>query len=237
MPTLVLLRHGQSLWNLENRFTGWVDVDLTPRGEEEAVHSGQLIKATGVELDRAFASVQLRAIRTAWLALAAADQAWIPMVNDWRLNERHYGALTGLDKAETAARHGEDQVRIWRRSYDVAPPPLSPGGPFDLSGERRYAGVRVPATESLKTTLERVLPCWQAMIAPALAAGETVLVAAHGNSLRAIVKHLFSMDEAIVHLEIPTGNPLVVEVSRELAPQGARYLGADRAQPLPPIAK
>jgi 2,3-bisphosphoglycerate-dependent phosphoglycerate mutase len=234
MPTLVLLRHGQSRWNLEGRFTGWVDVDLTPQGEAEAVRSGELIKAAGVEFDRAFASVLIRAIRTAWLALAAADQAWIPLAKDWRLNERHYGALTGLDKAETAARHGEEQVRIWRRSYDTPPPALAPGGPFDLSGDRRYAGVATPATESLKTTLERVLPYWISAIAPALAAGETLLVAAHGNSLRAIVKHLFAMDDdAIVRLEIPTGNPLAVDLAPDLTPVGARYLDADRAQALP----
>ena len=235
MPTLVLLRHGQSRWNLEGRFTGWVDVDLTAQGEAEAVRSGELIKAAGVEFDRAFASVQIRAIRTAWLALAAADQAWIPLAKDWRLNERHYGALTGLNKAETAARHGEEQVRIWRRSYDTPPPPLEPGGPFDLSGDRRYAGVAVPATESLKTTLERVLPYWTSAIAPALAAGETLLIAAHGNSLRAIVKHLFAMDEdAIVRLEIPTGNPLAVDLAPDLTPVSARYLDTDRAQALPP---
>jgi 2,3-bisphosphoglycerate-dependent phosphoglycerate mutase len=234
MPTLVLLRHGQSLWNLENRFTGWVDVDLTAAGEAEAVRGGELMEAAGIVFDRAFASVLLRAIRTGWLALAAAGQAWIPVVNDWRLNERHYGALTGLDKAETAQRHGADQVKLWRRSYDVAPPPLAPGGPFDLSRDRRYAGVAVPATESLKTTLERVLPYWDMAIAPALAAGETVLVAAHGNSLRAIAKHLFALDEtAVVRLEIPTGNQLVLELTPELTPTGARYLDAERAQAVP----
>ncbi len=234
MPTLVLLRHGQSQWNLENRFTGWVDVDLTAAGEAEAVRGGELIKAAGIAFDCAFASVLLRAIRTGWLALAAADQAWIPSINDWRLNERHYGALTGLDKAQTAALHGADQVRLWRRSYDIAPPPLAAGGPFDLSGDRRYAGITVPATESLKTTLDRVLPCWRSAITPALSAGETVLVTAHGNSLRAIAKHLFAMGEAdVVRLEIPTGNPLVVELAPDLTPTGARYLDAARAQALP----
>jgi 2,3-bisphosphoglycerate-dependent phosphoglycerate mutase len=234
MPTLVLLRHGQSQWNLENRFTGWVDVDLTAAGEAEAVRGGELMRAAGIAFDRAFASVLLRAIRTGWLALAAADQAWIPSVNDWRLNERHYGALTGLDKAQTEALHGADQVRLWRRSYDIAPPPLAAGGPFDLSGDRRYAGITVPATESLKTTLDRVLPCWRSAITPALGAGETVLVTAHGNSLRAIAKHLFAMDEsAVVRLEIPTGNPLVVELAPDLTPTGARYLDAARAQALP----
>ena len=234
MPTVVLLRHGQSQWNLENRFTGWVDVDLTAAGEAEAVRGGELMKAAGIEFDRAFASVLVRAIRTGWLALAAAGQAWIPLVNDWRLNERHYGALTGLDKAQTAERHGADQVHLWRRSYDVPPPPLAAGGPFDVSADRRYAGVAVPATESLKTTLERVLPYWRTAIAPALVSGETVLVAAHGNSLRAIAKHLFALDEtAIVRLEIPTGNPLVVELASDLNLLGARYLDADRAQALP----
>lgn len=231
----MLLRHGQSTWNLENRFTGWVDVDLSAQGEAEAIRAGELIAAEKMAFDRAFASVLLRAIRTAWLALAAADQAWIPLTNDWRLNERHYGALTGLDKAETAVAHGEEQVRLWRRSYDIAPPPLPPGGPFDLSGDRRYAGIEVPASESLKTTLERVLPCWEGAIAPALAGGADVLVAAHGNSLRAIVKHLFAMDEAaVVRLEIPTGNPLAIELSADLHLTTARYLDAERAQPLPP---
>jgi 2,3-bisphosphoglycerate-dependent phosphoglycerate mutase len=234
MPTLVLLRHGQSQWNLENRFTGWVDVDLSPRGEAEAARSGALIKAAGVNFDRAFASVLKRAIRTAWIALDAADQAWIPMVNHWRLNERHYGALTGLDKSETAARHGEAQVKIWRRSYDIAPPPLPPGGEFDLGSERRYRDAQVPATESLKTTLERVMPYWRSDIAPALEADECVLIAAHGNSLRAIAKHLFALDEAaIVRVEIPTGNPLLVELSPNLRPLAARYLDEARAEALP----
>ena len=236
MPTLVLLRHGQSQWNLENRFTGWVDVDLSPRGEAEAAQSGELIRSAGVAFDRAFASVLKRAIRTAWIALDAADQAWIPMVNHWRLNERHYGALTGLDKAETAELHGEAQVRIWRRSYDVAPPPLPPGGEFDLRGDRRYRDAEVPATESLKTTLERVLPYWRSDIAPSLEAGECVLIAAHGNSLRAIAKHLFDMSEdAIVKLEIPTGNPLLVELSPGLKPLAAAYLDEARAEALPAL--
>ena len=234
MPMLMLLRHGQSQWNLENRFTGWVDVDLSPRGEAEATRAGELIAAEKANFDHAFASVLLRAIRTAWLALAAADQAWIPMTNDWRLNERHYGALTGLDKAETAARHGEEQVRIWRRSYDIAPPPLPPGGRFNFAGERRYAGVSVPASESLETTLMRVLPCWKELIAPRLAAGANVLIAAHGNSLRAIAKHLFAMDAAaVVKLEIPTGNPLAIELGDDLRPRTARYLDAARAEALP----
>ncbi|MDB5455515.1 MAG: phosphoglycerate mutase 1 family [Caulobacter sp.] len=236
MPVLVLLRHGQSQWNLENRFTGWVDVDLTAEGEAQARKGGELIKQAGLELDQAFTSVQTRAIRTGNLALDAAGQSFVPVTKDWRLNERHYGGLTGLNKAETAQKHGEDQVNIWRRSYDIPPPNLAPGGEYDFSKDRRYQGLDLPATESLKTTLVRVLPYWQAQIAPKLKAGETVLVAAHGNSLRAIVKHLFNVpDDQIVHVEIPTGNPLVIDLDDELKPVGARYLDADRAQPLPPL--
>ncbi|HEY3813511.1 MAG TPA: 2,3-diphosphoglycerate-dependent phosphoglycerate mutase [Caulobacteraceae bacterium] len=236
MPDLVLLRHGQSQWNLENRFTGWVDVDLTGQGEAEARRGGELLKAEGVEFNRAFTSVLTRAIRTLWLSLAAMDQAWIPVTKDWRLNERHYGGLTGLDKAETATRHGEDQVRVWRRSYDIPPPPLEPGSEWDLSQDRRYAGVIVPSTESLKSTLERVEPYWRSDIAPALQRGNTLLVAAHGNSLRAIVKLLFDVaDNDIPGVEIPTGNPLRIELDDQLKPLTARYLDAARAQPLPPI--
>ncbi|HLY79046.1 MAG TPA: 2,3-diphosphoglycerate-dependent phosphoglycerate mutase [Caulobacteraceae bacterium] len=234
MPTLVLLRHGQSQWNLEDRFTGWVDVDLSGQGEAEARRGGELIAAAGLEFDRAFASVLTRAIRTADLALAAAGQLWIPMEKDWRLNERHYGGLTGLNKTETAAKHGAEQVHIWRRSYDIPPPPLAPGGEFDFARDRRYAGIETPATESLKTTLERVRPYWDAAIAPALGAGQRLLVAAHGNSLRAIVKVLFVVsDEAIPGVEIPTGNPLLIELDGALRPVSARYLDAARAQPLP----
>ncbi|HZZ87185.1 MAG TPA: 2,3-diphosphoglycerate-dependent phosphoglycerate mutase [Caulobacteraceae bacterium] len=234
MPTLVLLRHGQSQWNLEDRFTGWVDVDLSPRGEAEARRGGELITGAGLEFDRAFASVLIRAIRTADLALAAAGQLWIPMEKHWRLNERHYGGLTGLNKTETAAKHGSEQVRVWRRSYDVPPPPLAPGGEFDFSRDRRYAGMTPPATESLKTTLERVRPYWESEIAPALAAGQRLLVAAHGNSLRAIVKLLFDVsDHAIPGVEIPTGNPLLIDLDAALKPASARYLDDARAQPLP----
>jgi 2,3-bisphosphoglycerate-dependent phosphoglycerate mutase len=234
MPVLVLLRHGQSQWNLENRFTGWVDVDLTAEGEAQARKGGELIKAAGIEIDDAFTSVQTRAIRTCNLALDAAQQSFVPVTKDWRLNERHYGGLTGLNKAETAEKHGEEQVTIWRRSYDIPPPELAPGGEYDFSKDRRYAGKDLPSTESLKTTLVRVLPYWEAAIAPKLKAGETILVAAHGNSLRAIVKHLFNVPDAdIVHVEIPTGNPLVIDLDGALKPTGARYLDETRAQPLP----
>jgi 2,3-bisphosphoglycerate-dependent phosphoglycerate mutase len=234
MPTLVLLRHGQSQWNLENRFTGWVDVDLTDQGEREAQRGGALMAEAGLEFDRAYTSVLTRAIRTCNIALKAAGQLWIPTVKDWRLNERHYGGLTGLDKAETAALHGEAQVKVWRRSYDVPPPPLAPGGPYDFTTDRRYAGQAIPDTESLKTTLDRVLPYWQAEIAPKLRAGETLLVAAHGNSLRAIVKHLFQVpDDRIVEVEIPTSNPLLIELDGGLKPVSARYLDVERATPLP----
>ena len=236
MTTLVLVRHGQSQWNLENRFTGWVDVDLTAEGEAQAKRSGELIKAAAVEFDRAYTSVLTRAIRTADIALAAAGQLWIPMTKDWRLNERHYGGLTGLNKAETAERHGEAQVKVWRRSYDVPPPPLAPGGDYDFNNDRRYAGAPIPDTESLKTTLDRVLPYWTVDIAPVLSAGRTVLVAAHGNSLRAIVKHLFAVPDAtIVDVEIPTGNPLLIDLDATLVPRAVRYLDADRAQPLPAL--
>jgi 2,3-bisphosphoglycerate-dependent phosphoglycerate mutase len=234
MPTLVLLRHGQSRWNLENRFTGWVDVDLTAEGEAQARHGGKLIEAAGVAFDRVYASVLTRAIRTADIALAECGQLWIPMVKDWRLNERHYGGLTGLNKAETAQLHGEDQVKVWRRSYDIPPPPLPEGGEFDFKRDRRYAGAPIPDTESLKTTLERVLPYWEAEIAPKLAAGETLLIAAHGNSLRAIVKHLFAVpDDAIVEVEIPTGNPLMITLDAGLKPTHARYLDEARAEAVP----
>jgi 2,3-bisphosphoglycerate-dependent phosphoglycerate mutase len=237
MTSLVLLRHGQSQWNLEDRFTGWVDVDLSPQGEAEAKRGGELIAAASLEFDRAFTSVLTRAIRTADLALAAADQLWIPMEKNWRLNERHYGGLTGLNKAETARAHGEAQVRIWRRSYDTPPPPMTPGGPYDVSRDRRYAGVAMPATESLKTTLQRVEPYWNDVLVPRLAKGERLLIAAHGNSLRAIVKLLFQVSDAdIPGVEIPTGNPLVIELDAVLHPTASRYLDEARAQPLPTAA-
>jgi 2,3-bisphosphoglycerate-dependent phosphoglycerate mutase len=236
MPTLVLVRHGQSQWNLENRFTGWVDVDLTAEGEAQAKRAGDLIQEAGLAFDMAYTSVLTRAIRTADLALTQAGQLWIPMVKDWRLNERHYGGLTGLNKAETAALHGDAQVKIWRRSYDVPPPPLAPGGAYDFVSERRYSGAPIPDTESLKTTLDRVLPYWTGEIAPKLTAGQTLLVAAHGNSLRAIVKHLFAVpDETIVEVEIPTGNPLLIELDQGLKPVAARYLDAARAEAIPAV--
>ncbi|MGH7749633.1 MAG: 2,3-bisphosphoglycerate-dependent phosphoglycerate mutase [Candidatus Dormibacteria bacterium] len=236
MPRLVLLRHGQSQWNLENRFTGWVDVDLTSAGEAEASSAGERIAAAGIALDHAFASVQTRAIRTAVLALSAAGPLWIPLEKSWRLNERHYGALTGLDKAQTAQEHGEAQVRLWRRSYDIAPPPLAPGGPYDFAADRRYRGMTPPATESLKTTLERVDPYWREAIAPTLSRGAAVLVAAHGNSLRALIKILFRVgDEEIVAVEFPTGNPLLIDLSAEIEPLAARYLDPATAKPLPAL--
>ena len=236
MPTLVLLRHGQSQWNLENRFTGWVDVDLTAEGEAQARKGGELIAKAGLDIDQAFTSVQTRAIRTCNLALDAAKQSFVPVTKDWRLIERHYGGLTGLNKTETAEKHGVEQVTIWRRSYDVPPPELAPGGEYDFAKDRRYKGANLPTTESLATTLVRVLPYWESDIAPHLKAGETVLVAAHGNSLRAIVKHLFNVpDDKIVGVEIPTGNPLVITLDAQLKPTGARYLDESRAEALPSV--
>jgi 2,3-bisphosphoglycerate-dependent phosphoglycerate mutase len=236
MSKLVLLRHGQSQWNLENRFTGWVDVDLTAEGEAQARQGGALLKAAGVRFDRAYSSVLTRANRTGEMALTEAGQGDLPLIKDWRLNERHYGGLTGLDKAETAAKHGDEQVKIWRRSYDIPPPPLDPASEWSFAGDPRYAGQPIPDTESLKTTLDRVQPYWDAEIAPKLKAGETVLVAAHGNSLRAIVKLLFSVpDDRIVEVEIPTGNPLLIELDGALKPTSARYLDTARATPLPAI--
>jgi len=227
MPTLILLRHGQSQWNIQQRFTGWVDVDLTDKGVSEAGRAGALIKAEGLEIDHVFTSVLTRAIRTANIALRAADQLWLPMTKDWRLNERHYGGLTGLEHGPTKEKYGADQVQIWRRSYDVAPPPLAPGGEHDFTADRRYAGVSIPHTESLKTTLSRVEPYWAGEIAPRLRQGQTLLVAAHGNSLRSIVKMLFSVSDAdITGVEIPTGNPMRVELSAALTPTAVRYLDA-----------
>jgi 2,3-bisphosphoglycerate-dependent phosphoglycerate mutase len=225
VPRLVLIRHGQSAWNLENRFTGWWDVDVTAKGAEEALAAGALMKARGIDFDLCFASVQTRAIKTLNLALEAMDRLWLPVEKDWRLNERHYGGLTGLDKAETAARHGDEQVHIWRRSFDVPPPPMEAGSPYDLSSDRRYAGIDVPRTESLKDTIARVLPYWEARIAPALREDRRVLISAHGNSLRALVKHLSGIaDDEITGLEIPTGQPIVYELDEKLAERERYYL-------------
>jgi 2,3-bisphosphoglycerate-dependent phosphoglycerate mutase len=225
MPRLILVRHGQSQWNLENRFTGWWDVDVTDKGAAEAFAAGVLLKQKGVLPTVAFTSVQTRAIKTLHLVLEAAGRLWIPETKDWRLNERHYGGLTGLDKAETAARHGDDQVRIWRRSFDIPPPPLAAGSEFDLAADPRYAGIAIPDTESLKDTIARVLPYYEATIAPALRAGETVIVAAHGNSLRALVKHLSAIsDDDITGLEIPTGQPIVYELDDALTATDRYYL-------------
>jgi 2,3-bisphosphoglycerate-dependent phosphoglycerate mutase len=238
MPHLALLRHGQSQWNLENRFTGWVDVNLTAQGEAEARRAGVLLKESAIPFNALYTSVQTRAIRTGNLALETADLNWLPVIKDYRLNERHYGALTGLDKAETAAKHGDAQVKIWRRSYDIPPPPLEAGSQYDLSKDRRYADVHdFPATESLKTTLDRVLPYWDEVIAQDLSSGLNLIVSAHGNSLRAIVKHLFNVaDDAIVEVEIPTGNPLLIELNASLKPVSAVYLDRARAVALPSIA-
>lgn len=225
MPQLVLIRHGQSAWNLENRFTGWWDVDITELGAAEARAAGELLKAKGYDFDLCYTSLQTRAIKTLNIALEAMGRLWLPVTKDWRLNERHYGALTGLNKAETVAKVGEEQVKIWRRSFDIPPPPLESGSPFDLSADRRYAGVPVPATESLKDTIARVLPYWEAVIAPELKAGKRVLISAHGNSLRALVKHLSNIsDEEIPSLEIPTGQPLVYELDKDLKPTDRFYL-------------
>ena len=225
MPRLILVRHGQSQWNLENRFTGWWDVDLTPKGEEEARAAGALLRDKGMLPTVAFTSFQTRAIRTLHFALEAAGRLWIPETKDWRLNERHYGGLTGLDKAETAAKHGDEQVKIWRRSFDTPPPVLETGSEFDLGRDERYAGIAIPSTESLKDTIARVLPYYESAIVPALKAGETVLVAAHGNSLRALVKHLSGIsDDEITALEIPTGQPIVYELDDNLAALERYYL-------------
>jgi 2,3-bisphosphoglycerate-dependent phosphoglycerate mutase len=224
---LVLCRHGQSTWNLENLFTGWVDVDLTEQGRTEAADAGRQLKNLGIAFDYAFTSVLKRAIRTLWIMLDEMDLMWIPVERSWRLNERHYGALQGLNKAQTAARHGEDQVKIWRRSYDIAPPPLADNDKRHPRFDRRYRGVSpLPATESLKDTLARVVPYWESSIAPRLRAGENVLVAAHGNSLRALVKMLDGIaDKDITELNIPTGIPLLYELDGALRPRERRYLG------------
>jgi 2,3-bisphosphoglycerate-dependent phosphoglycerate mutase len=225
MPTLVLIRHGQSAWNLENRFTGWWDVNLTDQGIEEARTAGELMAARGLDFDLCFTSLQTRAIKTLNLALEAMGRLWLPVEKDWRLNERHYGGLTGLNKAETAAKHGEDQVKVWRRSFDIPPPPQESGSEFDLASDRRYAGIEIPNTESLKDTIARVLPYWEARIAPELKADKRVVISAHGNSLRALVKHLSGIsDEEIASLEIPTGQPIVYHLDSDLVATDRYYL-------------
>lgn len=226
---LVLVRHGQSDWNLKNLFTGWTDVDLTAQGAAEAAAAGRTLAEAGFEFDVAFTSVLTRAIRTLWILLEQMDRVWIPVERHWRLNERHYGALQGLNKAETVAKHGAEQVKIWRRSYDIPPPPLEPDDERHPRHDPRYAHLdpaAVPATESLKTTLERVRPYWQDRIVPELAVGRDVIVAAHGNSLRALVKMLEQIsDTDIVELNIPTGVPRVYELDRDFKPRRAEYLG------------
>jgi len=229
MITLVLLRHGESTWNKENRFTGWTDVDLSDRGREEAKAAGRLLKEGGYTFDLAYTSVLKRAIRTLWTALDELDLLWIPVTKDWRLNERHYGALQGLNKAETAAKHGDAQIKIWRRSYDIPPPPLDPGDERDPARDPKYRGLdrkRLPLTESLKETVERFIPYWEQTIAPQIKAGNRVIIAAHGNSLRALVKYLDDVSESeIVELNIPTGIPLVYELNDDLTPVRHYYLG------------
>jgi 2,3-bisphosphoglycerate-dependent phosphoglycerate mutase len=233
MYQVVLLRHGESTWNSENRFTGWTDVDLSDKGRAEALEAGRLLHESGFVFDVAYTSVLKRAIRTCWMVLDELDLLWIPVIRHWRLNERHYGALQGLNKAETAAKHGEAQTKIWRRSYDTPPPPLAEDDPRHPSHDPRYAGLRpeeLPATESLKSTVERFVPYWTGTIGPAIQSGQRVLVAAHGNSLRALVKYLDRMsDQAIVELNIPTGIPLVYELDDALTPVRSYYLGDPQA--------
>ena len=225
MPKLVLVRHGQSQWNLENRFTGWWDVDLSEQGVTEARAAGRLLKERGYEFDRCFTSVLTRAIRTLHLMLHELDSLWLPVAKDWHLNERHYGGLTGLNKAEMVEKVGAEQVKIWRRSYDIPPPPLAEDSEYDVSHDRRYDGVAVPDTESLKDTIARALPYYELEIVPALQRNERVLVSAHGNSIRGIIKHLSQIgDQEIVGVEIPTGQPLVYELNDDLSVSDSYYL-------------
>ena len=225
MPTLVLLRHGQSQWNLENRFTGWWDVGLSDQGVAEAREAGQLLKRRGLDFDRCITSVQTRAIQTLHLLLEEMDRLWLPVAKHWRLNERHYGALTGLNKQEMIDQVGPEQVQVWRRSFDTPPPPMPADSPYDVSADRRYAGVDIPRSESLKDTIARALPYYESEIAPALSRGERVLVSAHGNSLRALEKHLSNIgDDQIVGLEIPTGEPIVYELAEDLTVRDRYYL-------------
>jgi 2,3-bisphosphoglycerate-dependent phosphoglycerate mutase len=233
MKKIVLLRHGESTWNKENRFTGWKDVDLTPKGVEEARAAGRLLAAEGYDFDFTFTSLLKRAIRTLNFALEEMDRLWLPVDRDWRLNERHYGALQGLNKAETAAKYGEDQVLAWRRSYDIRPPALEPGDERDASHDRRYASLKpgeIPRSECLKDTVARVVPCWRERIAPRVAAGERVLISAHGNSLRALIKYFDALsDEAIIQENVPTGIPFVYELDDSLKAMRRYYLGDPEA--------
>ncbi len=233
MYKLVLIRHGESSWNLENRFTGWVDVDLTDTGVAQAKAAGQLLKAEGFEFDLAYTSVLKRAIRTLWLTLDEMDRTWLPVMKHWRLNERHYGALQGLNKAETAKKFGDDQVLIWRRSYDTPPPALTPNDPSSERGDLRYAKLKpedIPLTECLKDTVARVIPFWNESMAPAIKAGKRIVVAAHGNSIRALIKYLDGIsDDAIVGVNIPNGIPLVYELDADLKPIRHYYLGDAQA--------
>jgi len=225
---IVLMRHGQSQWNLENRFTGWVDVDLTAQGREEARLAGELIRSKGLVFDRAYTSVLKRAIRTLWITLDALDQMWLPIENDWRLNERHYGALTGLNKSETAAQYGEAQVLEWRRSYDIRPQAVERSDPHWPGHDPRYAGLdpdQLPLTECLKDTVDRVIPVWNEVIAPKVRAGERILISAHGNSIRALIKYLEGMsEEDVIALNVPTAQPLVIWLDEQLRFQGREYL-------------
>ena len=229
MYKLVLLRHGESQWNLENRFTGWHDVNLTEQGEREGQEAGRLLKAEGFKFDVAYTSVLTRAIRTLWLALTEMDQVWIPVHREWRLNERHYGSLQGLNKAETAEKHGDDQVLVWRRSYDIPPPPMTKDDPGYAGKDRRYANLdeaNIPLTECLKDTVARFLPLWEETIAPQIKSGKQVLIAAHGNSLRALIKYLDGVtEEEIIVMNVPTGMPLVYDLDENLKPTNRQYLG------------
>ncbi len=229
MYKIVFMRHGESTWNLDNRFTGWTDVDLTEKGRAEAVQAGKLLQEAGLSFDLAFTSVLKRAVRTLWLTLDTMDLMWLPVINDWRLNERHYGALQGLDKAETAAKYGDAQVLVWRRSYDTPPDALSPDDSRASYSDPRYAGLRreqIPLTECLKDTVARVMPAWEEQIAPAIKSGKRILVSAHGNSLRALIKMLDGISDAdIVNLNIPNGQPLVYELDADLKPIKSYYLG------------